>query len=115
MTAIRRTIEKDDPDHGKVAVVTVEPGGWRFVAPAGMSLLQAGLLAGVRLPSSCRNGTCRECLCRLTSGEVRHRVEWPGLSAEEKRDGYILPCVALALSDLVLAAPRATCVNDLQV
>ncbi|MFP5392026.1 MAG: (2Fe-2S)-binding protein, partial [Gammaproteobacteria bacterium] len=32
---------------------------------------------------------------------------WPGLSREEKQEGWILPCVALARSDLVLAAPAA--------
>ncbi|MGE8476123.1 MAG: 2Fe-2S iron-sulfur cluster-binding protein, partial [Paraburkholderia hospita] len=53
------------------------------------------------------NGTCRTCLCRLVSGSVRYTVEWPGVSAEEKTQGYILPCVAVAQSDLVLDAPDA--------
>jgi hypothetical protein len=35
---------------------------------------------------------------------VRYRIEWPGLSAEEKAEGYILPCVAHAQSDLILDA-----------
>jgi hypothetical protein len=38
---------------------------------------------------------------------VRYLVEWPGLSIEEKRDGYLLPCVAVAQSDLVIEAPLA--------
>nr|WP_229482918.1 2Fe-2S iron-sulfur cluster binding domain-containing protein [Massilia horti] len=76
-------------------------------APAGSTVLQAVEAAGVTLPSSCRNGTCRTCLCQMTSGSVRYRVEWPGLSPEEKRDGYILPCVALAQADLVLDVPLA--------
>jgi hypothetical protein len=32
---------------------------------------------------------------------------WPGLSADEKRQGFILPCVARPESDLVIEAPRA--------
>jgi ferredoxin len=87
--------------------VTIEPGGWRIAAAPGATLLQAAEAAGVNLPSSCRNGTCRTCLCRLASGSVRYLVEWPGLSVEEKRDGFILPCVAVAKADVVLEAPLA--------
>ncbi|MDE2397400.1 MAG: 2Fe-2S iron-sulfur cluster binding domain-containing protein [Burkholderiales bacterium] len=85
----------------------VEPGGWSIPVAAGSTLLQAALGAGLRLPSSCRNGTCRECRCRLLAGRARHLIEWPGLSADERREGWILPCVAEPLSDLVIEAPRA--------
>jgi hypothetical protein len=46
-------------------------------------------------------------MCRLLSGTVRYAIEWPGISADEKREGWILPCVALACSDLVIDEPRA--------
>ena len=82
--------------------ILVLPQGLRFSATEDRSVLEAGLAAGVELPSSCRNGTCRACICRLTSGRVRYRVEWPGLSAEEKAGAWILPCVALPETDLVL-------------
>jgi ferredoxin len=52
--------------------------------------------------SSCRNGTCRTCICRLVIGRIEYEIEWPGLSAEEKRDGLVLPCVARPLTDVVL-------------
>jgi ferredoxin len=83
----------------------VYPGEFSFDAPPSMPLLQAAEQAGtddLRLDSSCRNGSCRTCICRLISGKVAYRIEWPGLSAEEKRDGYILPCVAHPLSDVVI-------------
>ena len=86
--------------------VVIEPSGHRFDAPAGVPLLRAAREAGLILPSSCRNGTCRACLCRLVSGQVRYAVEWPGLSADEKAEGCILPCVAIAESPLVIEAPR---------
>jgi ferredoxin len=86
--------------------ITLVPASWRFPAGGG-SVLRAAEAAGIDLPSSCRNGTCRTCLCRLESGSVRYLVEWPGLSLDEKRDGYILPCVAVALTDLVVEAPLA--------
>ena len=87
--------------------VTIAPDGCRFDAAAGATLLQAAETAGLSLPSSCRNGSCRTCLCRLTAGSVRYLVEWPGLSIDEKRAGYTLPCVAVPESDVVLDAPLA--------
>jgi ferredoxin len=87
--------------------LTIEPGGWHTVATPGATVLQAAEAAGIGLPNSCRNGTCRTCLCRLASGSVRYLVEWPGLSREEKRDGFILACVAVPEADLVVTAPLA--------
>jgi hypothetical protein len=36
---------------------------------------------------------------------VSYAIDWPGLSREEKQDGWILPCVARAESALVIEAP----------
>ncbi|MDP3355539.1 MAG: 2Fe-2S iron-sulfur cluster-binding protein [Polaromonas sp.] len=85
--------------------VRLQTGGPAFAAPTSLPVLQSALAAGVWIESSCRNGTCRSCICRLASGQVVYRMEWPGLSAEEKADGYILPCVAYPASDLVIQAP----------
>lgn len=87
--------------------VTLEPQQWSFDASHAMPLLLAAQLAGIVLPSSCRNGTCRTCMCRMVAGRVEYRIEWPGLSREEKLEGYILPCVAHAASDVVIEAPAA--------
>ena len=88
--------------------VTVQPSGLCFATEGGQSILQAALTAGIRLRSSCRNGTCRECRCLVLRGIAVHTIAWPGLSADEKAEGWILPCVATASSDLVLDAPGAT-------
>ncbi len=85
-----------------VVSVTMLPQGWRFDASSDQPLLLSAARAGITLPSSCRNGTCRTCISRMMSGRVHYRIEWPGLSAEEKRDGAILPCVAYPLGDLTL-------------
>jgi ferredoxin len=82
----------------------LQPQAQPIAAPADQSLLLSAQAAGIELLSSCRNGTCRACLRRLTSGRVSYRIEWPGLSAQEKDEGYILPCVAHPDSDLVLEA-----------
>lgn len=76
-------------------------------AGADQPLMAAARAADIALPASCRNGTCRACICLLAEGRVTYRIEWPGLSADEKREGWILPCVAHAASDVVLRAPRA--------
>ncbi|MDO8717835.1 MAG: 2Fe-2S iron-sulfur cluster-binding protein [Polaromonas sp.] len=83
----------------------IQPGGPAFAAPASVTLLQAAERAGLALASSCRNGTCRTCLCQLVSGQVLYRIEWPGLSAQEKQEGSILLCVAYPASDVVIALP----------
>jgi ferredoxin len=88
--------------------VVVLPQGWAFDAPAGIAMLVSARHAGIELPSSCRNGTCRACLCQLAQGRVRYLIDWPGLSAEERRAGSMLPCVAIPDSArIVITAPRA--------
>lgn len=85
----------------------VLPAGDELPLPPQQTLLQAALAAGVSLPRSCRNGTCRACMCRMLEGQVRYRIEWPGLLAEEKQEGWILPCVAVAESDVVITLDRS--------
>jgi ferredoxin len=82
--------------------VTLLPHDLRFAACADESLLKAGLRAMAPMRSSCRNGSCRTCLCRMESGAIAYDIEWPGLTREEKADGLVLPCVARPLSDVVL-------------
>ncbi len=43
----------------------------------------------------------------MEEGSVTYPIEWPGLSLDEKLDGYILPCIARPSSDLVLDMPGA--------
>ncbi|WP_194720982.1 2Fe-2S iron-sulfur cluster-binding protein [Noviherbaspirillum malthae] len=87
--------------------VRIEPAGWEFSTGGEQSLMAAARAAKIALPASCRNGTCRTCLCKLVSGQIRYGIDWPGVSREEKAEGYILPCVAHAESDVVLTVPHA--------
>ena len=77
-----------------------------FAATGDETLVVAAAGAGIEMPTSCRNGTCRTCMCRVRSGEIAYRIQWPGLLLEEKEEGWIVPCIAYARSDLVLEAPR---------
>ncbi len=92
--------------------VVIRPLGRSFDAPAGVPLVRAARDAGLILPSSCRNGTCRTCICQLVSGRVRHDLEWPGLSVDEKADGLILPCVAMPETALVIEVLRAVLLDE---
>jgi ferredoxin len=87
--------------------VTLAPHGWTFDAAPGETILAAAERAGIAIPNSCRNGTCRTCLCRLAAGSVRYTVAWPGLSPDEKREGYLLPCVAVPQADVGVDQPVA--------
>jgi ferredoxin len=90
--------------------VRIEPLGRTFPSPPDQSLLEAATRAAIALPRSCRNGTCRTCLCKLVAGRVAYRIEWPGLTREEKNEGLILPCVAIAQTDLIIEVPDATAI-----
>ena len=82
--------------------VRIQTPSGEFVAPQDQTVLQSALDSGYTLASSCRNGVCRTCLCRLHSGRISYRMDWPGLSAEEKAEGLFLPCVAYPASDLLM-------------
>ena len=94
--------------HAPIYTARIDGTDVHFSAPADMPLLQAAELAnrvetpGLQMDSSCRNGTCRTCICQLLEGEVIYRIDWPGLSLDEKREGLILPCVAYPVSDVVI-------------
>ena len=80
----------------------VQEAGAAFAAPADQSLFASMRQAGIDWPVSCRNGTCRTCIGQLVTGEVAYDIPWPGLSLEEKRDGYCLPCIARPVGDFVI-------------
>jgi ferredoxin len=92
----------------EIFTVRIEPAQLQYDVEGDLTLLEAADMSRVQLPSSCRNGTCRTCMCRLLSGEVAYSIDWPGLSAEEKAEGYVLPCVARPTSNLVLEQTQAS-------
>ena len=81
---------------------TAGPDGQAFDAWSNQPLLLSMEQGGINWLSSCRNGTCRTCMAHMAQGQVRYDIEWPGLSADEKAEGYVLPCVAFPCSDVTL-------------
>ena len=84
---------------------TVHYGNETITARDDETLLDAALRAGLDVPSSCRTGTCRTCIALLERGEIHYIVEWPGRIPEERAQGWTLPCVAQARSDVELKFP----------
>ncbi|TXS93219.1 2Fe-2S iron-sulfur cluster-binding protein [Parahaliea aestuarii] len=68
-----------------------------------VDLLSAMQAAGLPVRNSCRNSVCRLCRCRLIQGEISYQGRKPcGLLDRHIAEGYILPCIAFASSDLTL-------------
>lgn len=67
------------------------------------TILETAEANGLHLPFSCRQGECGTCVARLLAGRVDMERE-DGLETELKAQGYILPCVARARSDIKLDA-----------
>lgn len=76
--------------------------GRTIEVPAGKPILEAAEEVGMDLPYQCRMGVCGVCSARrLDDGDVE-QTEGMFLSGSEKSEGYVLTCVARALSDLEL-------------
>ena len=54
--------------------------------------------AGINFEYSCKTGRCSSCKCKLISGNTDTYSDELGLSAEEKKEGYILTCVSMRLT-----------------
>jgi len=87
------------PTHS--AEVTFAASGRRITAKPGQTILQAGLEAGIDLPSSCTMGGCGACKVRKTSGKVV-MSEPNCLSDREREAGYLLACCSYADTDLTI-------------
>ena len=88
------------PDHA--AEITFAGSGRRVTVQAGQTILQAGLDAGLALPSSCTMGGCGACKLQKTAGTVV-MSEPNCLTDHEREAGYILACCAYADTNVVIA------------
>lgn len=75
--------------------------GPSFAATTGETLLDAARRAGIPMRAGCRVGACRTCCAQLVEGAIRMP---PGtaLTAADLDEELILPCVAVATTDVVL-------------
>lgn len=87
--------------------ITIKPHDWQFDAAPTETLLMAARRAGIKLPSLCRKGVCRACYSQVLAGQVAYCVDHPGVSRDEREEGFTLPCVALPRSAITLLSPMA--------
>ena len=81
--------------------ITFARSGAAFDCAHGVSILRAAKEAGVPMPASCSRGQCGTCKTFKHSGEVA-MVHDGGIRQREIDRGFMLPCVARPLTDIVL-------------
>jgi ferredoxin-NADP reductase len=73
------------------------------MASSSATLLETAEASGIQMPYGCRQGQCGTCVTKLLAGQVQMDAE-DGLTASQKAQGYILPCVSHAKGDVKIDA-----------
>ena len=92
----------EEAGDGTPRAVRLARSGRTVSVESATNLLDAAEAAGAAIDSMCRAGNCGTCRTRLLSGKVHD--SGTALSADERANGWILPCVARASEDCVLDA-----------
>ncbi|MFP4587626.1 MAG: ASKHA domain-containing protein [Desulfohalobiaceae bacterium] len=88
--------------------VSFSPDNVQIDVPAGTTLLQAALDAGLKLNASCNGaGTCGKCKLVISQGRVQ-TADTPLLTDSEKAKGYVLACQSTVHEDLEVRIPEET-------
>ncbi len=74
---------------------------YSFFANEEQDLVTSAAEGGIRIPTSCREGSCGTCKVKLISGDVKSENKG-GLSKKEEQNGFILACCSQPLSNLLL-------------
>ena len=110
-----RRIEQIDRGIEQSAVVSAA-ADQRFACAAGETILAAALRANLILPYGCRDGACGSCKSRLLQGDVEHAsYQASTLTDAERKQGYILPCVAQPLTDVVVQCREVRRAGDIEI
>ncbi len=88
-------------DANTIFSVTLTVSGMTVPCYADQRVLDAIDAAGLRLPSSCREGKCGTCRSRLISGQVDMKHNG-GIRQRQIDLGYVLICCSRPLTDLVI-------------
>jgi len=87
-------------------LVTIAGTGQSFACDRGITILDAGLIAGIGLPHVCRNGSCGTCKSQVIEGAVDHGwVEGYAITEAEKAAGKCLICQSKPASDHLVIRP----------
>ena len=82
--------------------ITFAATGRSIAANGSHTLLETAEAEGIAIPTSCRSGVCQACRTRVVDGDVD--CQSSVLDPEDRADGFVLPCVSWAQSDVVLEA-----------
>ncbi len=102
--------ESDYPtDVAKTYMVTVHLADQThtIAASSDESILRSLEANGIAAPAHCRSGECGWCHSRLISGQVYTTKSMDGRREADLQYGYIHPCCAFPLSDLVIDVPSS--------
>ena len=84
----------------------IQPLGKQLSVAPRQTILDAALQQGVAFPHNCRVGGCATCKCKLVSGKVREMTDKSYLlSADEIREGYVLGCQSVPVTDVTVEVP----------
>jgi ferredoxin len=89
--------------------VHLMPSNQSFTVKKGELILDAAIRQDIKVPYSCRNGTCRTCLFEVKDGYVQQEdVDLCMISEQELEANRRLICMSLCRSDAILekASPR---------
>lgn len=82
--------------------VTFDASHLTVSASSSNTLLETAEAEGVHITSSCRSGVCQSCRTKLKSGHADCRSDL--LDADDRANGFVLPCVTWPAGDCVLEA-----------
>ncbi len=83
--------------------VTIKSSGKTFQIKPSQTILEAATIAGISIPFGCGDGMCGTCKGRLLNGNVMlEGYQESALTEEEKSDGLILCCKALATENITI-------------
>jgi 3-ketosteroid 9alpha-monooxygenase subunit B len=92
-----------DSDLTAALVVEIDGDRHELAWPSAVRLLDLLAANGVSAPTSCGEGVCASCECRVLQGEVR-MVNNQVLDDDDIADGYALACQALPVTETVHVA-----------
>ncbi|MEP7084670.1 MAG: CDP-6-deoxy-delta-3,4-glucoseen reductase [Betaproteobacteria bacterium] len=96
--------------------ITIKPSDHRFDCAEDETILAAALRASLLLPYGCRDGACGSCKSKIVDGEVDYgHSQTSTLTEIEKKQGYVLPCVARPLSAVTLECREVRRAGDIQI
>ncbi|MBS0393798.1 MAG: 2Fe-2S iron-sulfur cluster binding domain-containing protein [Proteobacteria bacterium] len=96
--------------------LTLHPERRTVPLAPGRPVLESALAARVRLPFSCRGGSCGACRARLLAGQVAYPRGRPlGLSDADVGAGIALLCQAVAQTDLVVELDQVRPAGEAEV